>query len=145
MKVAAPIIVASLMWTACTPAGSAQPVPIELGRAFSLSPGQVGQLADGTLRVGFTGVSADSRCPRGEQCVWAGDATVQVWLQGASGPKHTYELGAMPGPAQATSALDHELRLVRLDPYPVGGTASASGSYVATLTLNRTPTPAFKR
>ena len=137
MRLAAATIVASLAWTACSMAGPARPVHIEPGKNFSLRTGESAQAHDDALRVGFEGVTADSRCPKGEQCVWAGDATARVWLQHGSGPRETRELHAAPGAAQAVRVLDHELRLVRLDPYPVTGKPIAKADYVATLTLSR--------
>ncbi len=132
------MIVASLAWTACSVAGSAGPtMSFEVGKAFRLKPGQSAQAAGQALRVGFDGVVADSRCPKGEQCVWAGDATVKVWLQQGSGPKQTRELHVAPGAAQTATALGHELRVVSLDPYPVTGKTIANADYVATLMLNR--------
>ena len=137
MRLTAATLIASLAWTACSMAGPARPVHIELGKNFSLRPGESAQISDGDLRVGFEAVTADSRCPKGEQCVWAGDATVQVWLQQGFGPRATRQLHAAPGAAQAASALGHELRLVRLDPHPVSGKAVAKPDHVATLTLSR--------
>ena len=140
MKLAAATIVASLAWTACSMAGPARPVPIEPGKDFSLKAGESAQTPDGSLQVGFDGVTADSRCPKGTQCVWAGDATARVWLQQGPGPKQMHELRAAAGAAQAVRVLGHELRLLRLDPYPVSGRPIAQGDYVATLSLSRSPT-----
>lgn len=141
MRLAAATIVASLAWTACSLAGPDRPLPVEtlaLGQRFTLRAGQSAQSADGRLQVGVVGVTSDSRCPKGERCVWAGDATVQVWLRQASGPKETRELHTAPGPAQTARAFGHELCLVQLDPYPVSGKTLAQQDYVATLTLSAT-------
>lgn len=137
MKLAAATVVASLAWTGCSTAGPAAPASIEPGKAFSLKTGESAQTRDGLLRVGFDGVTADSRCPKGAQCVWAGDATVRVWLQHGSGARETRELHSSPGSAQAARVLDHDLHLVRLDPYPVNGKPIVKADYVATLILSR--------
>ena len=137
MRLAAATIVASLAWTACSTAGPAAPAPIELGKAFSLKPGEVALTADGGIRIGFTGVTADSRCPKGEQCVVAGDATVRVWLQQGAGPRQVGDLRAAPGKAQQLQVFAHELRLVGLAPYPVSGRVIAPADYAATLILTR--------
>ena len=135
MRLAAAIILTTLTWTACSVAGPTASPPIESGKPFSLRVGDTVQSASDGLRIGFDGVSADSRCPKGEQCVWAGDAILRVWLQQGSGPRLTRDLHAAPRAGQAAVALGHELRLVRLDPYPISGKVIAARDYVATLTL----------
>lgn len=136
MRLAFAAIVASLLWaSACSSAGTDRPLQIESRASFSLRAGESAQVRDGILRVGFEGVSADSRCPKGEQCIRAGDATVRVWLQRGSGPREPLELHAAPGPAQALRVLDQELRLLRLDPYPVTGRPVSKQDYVVTLAL----------
>jgi hypothetical protein len=145
MRLAAVTIVASLAWTACSMAGPAQQARFEFGKDFSLRAGEFAQAADGALRIGFEGVTADSRCPKGEQCVWAGDAIARVWLQQGSGPRQPRELHTAMGAARVASALGHDLRLVRLDPFPVAGKVIAKPDYVATLTLSRNSTTESER
>lgn len=136
MRLALATIAASLMWTACSTAGPALPANIEPGKSFSLKPGEVAQAQDLALRVGFEGVPVDSRCPRGEQCVWAGDAIARVWLQQGAGPRQVRELHTAQGSMQTVRILDHELRLLRLDPYPITGKVVQPGDYVAALMLS---------
>lgn len=137
MRLAAATIIASLAWTACGMPGSAGTVQIELGKKFSLRTGGAAQTPDGAMRVGFEGITADSRCAKGEQCILAGEATVRVWLQRGAGQREARELHSAMGAAQAASAMGHEVHLVSLDPYPVTGKAIAKGDYVVTLTLRR--------
>ena len=106
------------------------------GEAFSLQTGESAQARDGALRIGFDGVTADSRCPKGEQCVRAGEATARIWLQHGSEPKEIRELHTAPAVAQSIRVLDRCVRLVRLDPIPVTGRAIAKSQYVATLMLS---------
>jgi hypothetical protein len=131
-------IMASLAWTACSMAGPNTALRIEQGQAFSLRPGESAQTADGALRIGFDGVTADSRCAKGEQCVRAGEAIARVWFQQGSGQKETRELRTAPDAAQTTRVLDQFIRLVRLDPIAVTGKAIEKAEYVATLKLSRT-------
>jgi len=136
MKLAAVTALATLMWTACTVAGPLPPAPVELGQPFALKIGESAHFAGQALRVGFAGVVADSRCPKGEHCVWAGDATVRVWLQQGAEQKQSLELHTAVGAAQAARVGNHELRLLRLDPYPVSGRDIASAEQLATLALS---------
>ena len=140
MRLAAATFVASLALTGCGMADSAQQVYIELGRNFSLRTGESAPTREAALRVGFDGVTADSRCPKGERCISAGDATTRVWVQQGSGPREKGDLHVALGAAQAMYVQGYELRLVRLDPYPVSGKSIASGDYTATLMLSRSAT-----
>jgi len=137
LRLAAATFVASLVLIGCGVAATAQPVVIELGRNFSLRTGESAATREAALRVGFDGVTADSRCPKGEKCIWAGDATTRVWIQQGSGPRETRDLHAALGAVQAMSVPGYELRLVRLDPYPVSGKPIESRDYTATLMLSR--------
>ncbi len=137
MRGAVSVIVAIHALLACSVASPSQPEGIALGTSFGLGVGEVARIDSEGLQIGVAGVPADSRCPRGEQCVWEGDATVSVWMQKAPGPRETLELHtSSKGPASA-SYLTYEVRLVRLDPYPVAGKAIPQGDYVATLEVNR--------
>jgi hypothetical protein len=129
MRLAASTILLTLCWAACSAAGPDQPLPIEVGQSFSLRAGQSAQTGDGALRIGFESVSADSRCPKGERCVWAGDATVRIWLQRRTGAKEWIELHTTNGDGPG-------VRLLRLDPVPIAGKVLAQRDYVATLALS---------
>jgi len=137
VRLSAAAIAASLVWTACSASGPARVVMIEPGTNFSLRVGESAQTRDGALRLGFEGVTSDSRCAKGEQCVWAGDAVVRVWLQQGAGPRQTRELHAASGATQTVHVPGQELRLVSLDPYPVAGKTVATSDYVATLALSK--------
>jgi hypothetical protein len=133
----AAIVAASLGWTACSSAGPAVPASIELDQVFSLKVGEWAHAFGDGVRVGFDAVTADSRCPRGEQCVVAGSATVRMWLQQGAGPAQRLELLTASGARQAVVARGLELRLIRLEPYPISGKPIAAADHVATLTLSR--------
>ena len=143
MRWTATTLVASLSWTACSAAGP--PLLIEAGKPFNLRAGESAQTSDQALRVGFDGVTADSRCPKGEQCVSAGDAIARVWLQQGFVPRETRNLHTAPGSVQRANAFGHELRLVQLDPAPISGRTIDKSHYIATLTLTRGSTDAPDR
>jgi hypothetical protein len=144
-RLAAANVLASVAWTACSASGPAPPPAVELGRSFSLRVGESVQTRDARLRVGVEAVLADSRCPKGEQCVWAGDATARVWVQNAAGARETRELHTAANAAQSARVAGHELHLLRLDPVPVSGRALVPGDYVLTLELRRGTAAALER
>lgn len=145
MRLSAAAIAVSLAWTACSLADPGKPQRFDMGTGFSLRVSEAALAVDGSWRIGFTGVVADSRCPKGEQCVWAGDATVRVWAQQGTEPRQVRELHTASGAAQVVALRGHELRLLGLDPYPVSGKPIAGGDYLATLTLSRSSTLAPER
>ncbi len=137
MRSAVSVIVMAMVCTACSAAGFAEPVRATPGQAFSLKIGESARSDDGALVIGFEGVTADSRCPKGEQCFWAGDATVRVWTQQSGGPRQTHELHtARPAPGAGNAPEVAGLRLVRLDPTPITGKSIVAGDYRATLVLD---------
>lgn len=137
MSTAAATIVASLLLTSCSVVGSAPQEGAASAMVFTLRIGESALSGDGSLRIGFEDVTADSRCPKGERCVSAGDAVVRVWLQPRSGQREVRELHVTPAARQSARVLSHEVRLIRLDPYPVTGSVVARENYVLTLRLDR--------
>lgn len=131
-----PLLLGSLVWTACSVAGPVAPggggpeQRVQAGREFSLRLGEAA--TTGTLRVGLDAVLSDSRCPKGERCITAGEASVRIWLQQGDGPRMPRELRL---PASSAQTADHDVQLLRLEPYPVTGRTPAPGDYVATLVL----------
>lgn len=133
MEIAAATVLLSLLWTACSMAKPEAPQRVALGSAFTLPVGGSAQMEGGSLRVGVDAVLNDSRCPKGEQCVWAGDATVRVWLQQASGPRQSLNLRLMASGGSVSQTLGHQIRLLRLEPEAVSGKVIAPADYLATL------------
>lgn len=109
------------------------PLRLEPGRPVQLKPGESAATADGTLRVGFEAVTADSRCPKNVQCVRAGDATVRIWLQRGGAAREWRELHTSTG--RTREAPDPGLRLLRLEPLPLAERVPDPRAYVATLEL----------
>lgn len=141
-KHTAATLLLSLVCSACS---TAQPDPapgLALGQPFTLAVGATAQLGNGTLRVGFTGVSSDSRCPKGTQCVWAGDAVAQLWLQRGAGARQPLALHTAAGAGQSAQALGHALRLLQLTPEPVADRTTAAADYAVTLVLTVASPPA---
>jgi hypothetical protein len=111
---------------------------IELKQPFTVGAGVTAQVGHTAWQFGFDSVSSDSRCPKGEQCIAAGEATVSVWLRQGSGPQQVLQLSLASDSARAVGVVaGHELRLIRLDPYPVANKPMAAAEYAATLVLTR--------
>lgn len=130
------VVATVFLSTACL-AGSSAVDGVPLGEPFVLRPDDTVEVSGTGLRVGFRGVLADSRCPAGVQCVWAGDAEVEVELSSVSG-KETVTLHTTLTPRSAS----HGGLVVRLDalaPQPVAGETIPRAAYRATFTVTREP------
>lgn len=137
MRCSVSVFVATLASIAGSVAGPSQPESVALGERFNLKVGESAQIEAEALQIGFEDVSADSRCPKGERCIWEGDATVRVWLQKAPGPKKTHELHTSSKERGAVSYLCYGVNLLRLDPYPVSGRVIEQRDYLAMLEVTR--------
>ena len=122
-------------------AGCNQPeVVTALDRTFHLGVGRQAVLQTERVEIGFGRVTADSRCPEGAQCVWAGEARVAMWL----GPE-----GKTPQPFEirvsASSNVDsagiadvggYRVRVLQLEPHPKAGVTTDSTAYVVTVRIS---------
>jgi hypothetical protein len=103
---------------------------------FDLGLGQ-GALVDGEFRVTFERVAEDSRCPRGAECVQAGNAAAAFAVASDAGTATlTLNTGREP---RSAAAMGGQLRLVELAPPPVADAPAESGAYVATVIVSPAP------
>lgn len=109
----------------------------ELGQEFSLPVGEEASITGEGLRIEFTEVTADSRCPKNVECVWAGEASytlkisrgndseqVEITEPGAEGPvTHVWQ--------------DYEIH-TSLEPYPQDPGDIEAGDYRLRMTIKKT-------
>jgi hypothetical protein len=103
-----------------------------LDENFQLRIGQSAVISAVDMEVGFEAVTSDSRCGKGEQCVWEGDATVRIWTQLAGGNKEENELHTESKMPSAVAFAGYTVRLVALHPIPLSGRVIAPSAYIAT-------------
>ncbi|MEO6278476.1 hypothetical protein [Roseateles sp.] len=137
MRPAAVLLALSFACAACGAVETTRPVDVEPGTPFALHAGETARLSGRALLVGFEGVEADSRCPRGEQCIVAGSAVVRVWWQWHGQPRERRELHSAMGGLQAARIGDFDLTLTAIEPPPVAGKPIDKSTYVATFLLGR--------
>ncbi len=110
-------------------------VSASLGREFTLPVGKTAVISGENLALEFMEVTADSRCPRGVQCVWAGEAKCRVLV--------TYKGLTMevvltqPGGSLTTQDFAQYKMNFRLEPYPEAGKKIASSDYKLVMTITR--------
>ncbi|MHB1312646.1 MAG: hypothetical protein ACYC3L_11580 [Gemmatimonadaceae bacterium] len=122
-----PYVALALAATVACGASSTEP---KFGEAVAVKLGASVRIPNDTTTVRFSDVTADSRCPQGAPCVWAGDAAVVFTVGGSwASTLHTSSVG---GP---TTLLTNgkRLTLVSLAPVPKVGESIAKESYVATI------------
>lgn len=78
-------------------------IPATDGSTVALNPGESASLATG--RVRYVRLVSDSRCPPGVQCVWAGDATIELEWTPTSGPARMIILHVNPQAGDNTANL----------------------------------------
>jgi hypothetical protein len=134
MAILARTVALAILWSAGGyAAGSSEAVKVALDESFTLRVGQSTVVDGATLEIGFQAVSSDSRCPKGEVCIWEGDATVCLWVRSAAGTKEKLVLHTSSKGPSATDFGDWSIRLVTLGPYPITGRSILQSDYVVTL------------
>ncbi len=126
-------IVASMVLATGCIASTDDVSEVSLDQQFQLHIGQYAHIADADLAIGFVAVTSDSRCGRGEVCVWEGDAVVRIWLQQAGGVKEERELHTRLESGSTAGFAKHGIRLIALHPTPMSGREIEQTAYVATL------------
>jgi hypothetical protein len=101
----------------------------ELGKDFTLRPGQSIRLAGTRSILKFVAVPEDSRCPPQVQCIWAGNAKLSLRLDDAP-----FAINTTLEPHEAV-VLGYHFSLVRLTQRPLGDTVSTN--YSATLRVTK--------
>nr|WP_315029600.1 hypothetical protein [uncultured Chryseobacterium sp.] len=99
------------------------------------------------MNVTFKGISEDSRCPEGVNCMWAGLAVAQVQVMGTATRPMVLNLASMDQPArdyhQSADFNGYTISLQEITPYPKaeGGTAALAGKYRIGIIIKKAETP----
>lgn len=107
--------------------------PAPYGEPFRLPLGESVAVADTDLSLTFVAVERDSRCPKGVQCVRAGEAIVVLSIQ-RRGETSEMRFEVPPGGAVNASFAEHTISL-ELEPEAVAGKRIERDDYVAIVTV----------
>jgi len=110
---------------------------VEFGREFKLRDGEAAQVGREGLVIRFERVTGDARCPVGDPCVSDGDAVVLVTLRQQSNAPVSIELHTNPASTTEARYLGYRVRLVRLEPRPVGEQPVPLPQYWATFVVSK--------
>ena len=89
------------------------------------------------LVLRFDRVTEDARCPVGNICVSDGDAVVRVTLRQPPNGPASLELHTNPSSTPEGKYLRYRVRLVRLEPRPVGDQYVPLPQYWATFMVSK--------
>jgi len=109
---------------------------IRLGEEFALKINKKAVIEGEGLTVVFESVLEDGRCPKGVDCIWAGNARIRIRSSKQGQTPAIIELNTYDGP-KSSSYLEYEVRLVELKPRPKASEAVRPHEYIATLMIKK--------
>jgi hypothetical protein len=115
------VLTIALMGCQLSREADADPVEFTLGQEFTLGGGQEAVFGGEDLRVRFTDVLEDSRCPTEVECFWTGQARIAIAVQAAGRASAAADFNTNPAPGQNVHTVrmdDYTIGLKSLDPYP---------------------------
>jgi hypothetical protein len=119
---------------------AAQPVSrtkeAALNEEFEIKVGKQVSIRDERLKVSFSYVAEDSRCPEGVQCIQAGNGKIVLSLSKAGKRSGKITLNTMRDPKH-DAYREYDVKLVKLNPYPKKDVHVRKKEYVATLVVSR--------
>jgi hypothetical protein len=107
-----------------------------LNEEFEIKIGQQVLIRDEGLKVSFSYVAEDSRCPEGVQCIQAGNGKIVLSLSKKGKRSGKITLNTMRDPKH-DAYREYDVKLVGLNPYPKKDAHIKKKEYVATLVVSR--------
>jgi hypothetical protein len=126
-----------LALTACASSGTPTgPIVYSQAEAADSVRILVGQtIVVGSIRIRFSAVESDSRCPSDVVCVWAGDAVAALIAEqncDCRSPSYDLKLHTTLEPKSGT-VYGYRIELLRITPYPNSMTPIKQDAYAAWL------------
>lgn len=115
------VLAMTLMGCQVSQKAAADPVEFDLNEAIALAGGQEAVVRGEDLRLRFTQVLEDSRCPSQVECFWTGQARVAVLVEPSGRESTTIQFNTNPAPGQNVQTVQvapYTIALQSLDPYP---------------------------
>ncbi len=107
-----------------------------LGQEFSLAIGQSVTIPSEKMTIEFIAVTADSRCPSGAQCIWAGEAECTINISLNKNEQTVTLIQPGGGSSVSTKIEGYSLSFI-LNPYPQLGQQIENRDYRLVLTINK--------
>jgi len=106
-----------------------------MGQDFQLAAGQSGRVSGTPVTVTFRSVGTDSRCPSNVQCVWAGDAAINLSLSATTTASKEAVLHTNLDPRSVDFA-GYRVKVVGVAPVPKSASTIPAANYVVTLQVS---------
>lgn len=127
-------------WSGCIsqkPEDSDQQVKANLDAPFQLQLNQAAVLESEKLKIRFSSVTEDSRCPSDAVCIWAGRATIVVNIFKNEQNRGVFSLST-EGDDVAVAIFDkYSITLIEVEPYPTTNQTIALSEYIVTLVVSK--------
>jgi len=104
---------------------------------LTLKRGQQKRAANGEIILKFVSVLEDSRCPTDVNCVWAGNAKIEVIISDKNGGSKKSVMNTTTGGPLGDQHNGWAIYLTSLTPLPKSGKSTKKKSYVATFNITR--------
>jgi len=109
-----------------------------LGKEVSLKIGRALVVESENLEIKFLGMTSDSRCPKGTDCVWAGQVIVMVNVWKAGENLGEFELIDTNGGGLSPTQVDnYEIFLLKVEPYPEVNKTINTKDYSITIKVDK--------
>jgi hypothetical protein len=115
---------------------TAEPVKeVSLDEEFTIKFGQPVEVKDANLRITFTAVEEDSRCPVDVVCVWAGNAKLNLEVKGSKKKFVSAPVNTTSEPREIVFK-GYKVKLLGVSPQRKAGTPVLPADYQATLVVS---------
>jgi hypothetical protein len=129
----------SLVFLVAMLSGCSKTLNASLDSQFTLSPGQSARISSESMDIKFIGVTADSRCPKGVECIWAGEVTCDIEIT-KDGVKDIVQLKTVaPTDSSWGNTFQKYWLLFDVTPYPEAGKTIDKSEYRLLLTVKFIP------
>lgn len=137
-SIALAIAVFVLFATACTPKVGSDISEFQLNQPFELSIGKSAKQEPGRLKLTFSNVTEDSRCPEGLNCMWEGRVTTSI-IAATSDGSQTFSISreGTPKNPPAVKFQGYTIRLLDVAPYPKKDVKIDKQSYAVKLSVGK--------
>jgi hypothetical protein len=106
-----------------------------LGEEFTLPAGKTANIDSEGLSLNFVEVISDSRCAKGVECVWAGEAKCRMLIKIMGSPAEIIITQA-GGDTAADYFVQYKINF-KLEPYPEAGKTIAPSDYKLIMTVTK--------
>jgi hypothetical protein len=118
--------------------GNTSTVNASLGNEFTLAIKQTASISGEDLSIKFVDVTADSRCPSGVECPWAGEVKILLNIK-TNGSTQQIEMTQLGTGDNEGQKVGNYIYKFTVEPYPVSTHQIEKSEYRLNMTITKTP------